>query len=158
GSIFYVVGNALAKVAGDAATARLTVQPYSGTSTFLPLLESGELELGVNNAVDVGLAYHGPSFKIGGRNPFPPTPGIRLVMRVAPSMVAPVVRRDSPVKTIHDVKGKRVTGEYPANLATWYNVYGYLSNAGLSWRDVRVVPVPAVNDGIDALIQGRADV
>jgi len=158
GSILYVVGGAIAKVAADAGTAKLTVQPYSGTSTFLPMLESGELELGVNNAVDVGLAFNGPTYKIGGRNPFPHTPGLRLVMRSAPLMVAPVVRRDSPIKTIHDVKGKRLTGEYPANLAIWYNVFGELSSAGLAWKDVRVIPVAGLNEGVDALIQGRADV
>jgi TRAP transporter TAXI family solute receptor len=158
GSILYVVGSAIAKVTGDAGGARLTVQPYAGTSTFLPLLETGELEFGVNNAVDAGLAYRGPGFKIGGRNPLPHVPGIRLVMRSAPLIVSPLVRRDSPIKTIHDVKGKRVTGEYPANLAIWYNVFGALSSAGLGWKDVRVVPVAGLNEGIDALVQGRADV
>jgi TRAP transporter TAXI family solute receptor len=158
GSVFYAIGSALAKVAGDAGTLRLNVQPYSGTSTFLPLLESGELEFGVNNAVDMGLAYRAPGFKIGGRNPFPPSPGVRLVMRGAPLMVAPLVRKDSPIKIMADVKGKRVTGEYPANLAIWYNMFGELTSAGLNWSDVRVVPVPALNDGIDALVQGRADV
>ena len=77
----------------------------------MPLLDSGELELGVNNAVDMGLAYRGPSFKIGGRNPFPHAPNLRLVMRGAPLMVAPVVRKDSPIKTMADARGKRVTGE-----------------------------------------------
>jgi hypothetical protein len=158
GSVLYAIGNALAKVAGDAGAVKLSVQPYSGTSTFLPLLESGELELGLNNAVDVGLAYRGPSYTIGGRNPFPHVPGIRLVMRVAPLVVAPVVRRDAPMKTVHDVKGKRVTGEYRANLAIWYNIFGELASAGLTWNDVRVVPVAALNDGIDALVQGRTDV
>ena len=37
-------------------------------------------------------------------------------------------------------------------------MFGSLSNAGLTWNDVKVVPVPAVNEGVDALIQGRADV
>jgi TRAP transporter TAXI family solute receptor len=69
-----------------------------------------------------------------------------------------VVRRDSPIKTVADMRGKRVTGEYPANLAIWYNVFGWLASAGMTWNDVRVVPVPALNDGIDALVQGRADV
>jgi hypothetical protein len=27
-----------------------------------------------------------------------------------------------------------------------------------TWNDVKVVPVPAVNEGIDAIVQGRADV
>ena len=158
GSVFYAIGSGLAKLAAETGTVRLSVQPYSGTSTFVPLLESGELELGVNNAVDMGLAYRGPGFKIGGRNPFPHAPALRLVMRGAPLTIAPVVRRDAPLRTMADVKGKRVTGEYPANLAIWYNLFGALSSAGLGWSDVRVVPVPALNDGIDALVQGRADV
>ncbi len=27
---------------------------------------------------------------------------------------APLVRKDSPIRTVHDMRGKRVTGEYPA--------------------------------------------
>jgi TRAP transporter TAXI family solute receptor len=69
-----------------------------------------------------------------------------------------VVRRDSAIKTVSDVKGKRVTGEYPAHLAVWTSVFGSLASGGLTWDDVKVVPVPAVNEGIDALVQGRADV
>ena len=157
GSVFYAIGSGLAKVASDAGTIRIAVQPYAGTSTFIPLLETGELELGVNNAVDMGLAYRGPGFKIGGKNPFPHAPGLRMVMRGSPLMVAPLVRKDSPIKTLQEIKGKRVTGEYPANLAIWYNIFGELTSASLGWSDVRVVPVPALNDGVDALVQGRAD-
>jgi TRAP transporter TAXI family solute receptor len=69
-----------------------------------------------------------------------------------------VVRKDSPLKSIHDVRGNRLTGEYPAHLAVWYTTFASLANGGLTWNDVKVVPVPAVNDGIDALVQGRADV
>ncbi|HEU5320037.1 MAG TPA: hypothetical protein VFX28_04495, partial [Methylomirabilota bacterium] len=136
GSILYAVANGLAKVVSDAGAVRLAVQPYSGTSTFVPLLESGELEFGLNNAVDMGLAYRGPRFTIGGRNEFPHAPGLRLVMRAAPLVVAPLVRRDAPFRTLQDLKGKRVTGEYRANLAIWYNVFGELTSAGLGWNDV----------------------
>jgi TRAP transporter TAXI family solute receptor len=125
---------------------------------MLPLINSGEMEFGVVNAVDMGLAYRGPSFKIGGRNPFPHGPNLRLAMRGSPLMVGLLVRKDSPIKSVHDVKGKRMTGEYPAHLAVWYNMFGHLASAGLTWSDVKVVPVPAVNDGVDALVQGRADV
>jgi TRAP transporter TAXI family solute receptor len=79
-------------------------------------------------------------------------------MRGSPLRSSLIVRKDSPIKTIGDVKGKRVTGEYPAQLAVWYNIFGSLSNGGLTWKDVKVVPVPAVNEGVDALVQGRADV
>jgi TRAP transporter TAXI family solute receptor len=116
------------------------------------------MDFGINNAVDMALAYRGPEFKVGGRNPFPHTANVRLVMRGSPLTGSLVVRKDSPIKSIHEVKGKRVTGEYPAHLAVWYTTFASLANGGLSWNDVKVVPVPAVNDGIDALVQGRADV
>jgi TRAP transporter TAXI family solute receptor len=158
GSLLYSLGSGLAKVVSEAAPYQMTIQPYTGTSTFLPLVDSGEMDFGINNAVDLALSYRGPNYKIGGRNPFPLTPNVRLVMRGSPLMGSLVVRKDSPLKSIHDVKGKRLTGEYPAHLAVWYTTFASLANGGLTWSDVKVVPVPAVNEGIDALIQGRAEV
>jgi TRAP transporter TAXI family solute receptor len=158
GTAYFAVASGLAKVASGAAGTSMTVQPHTGTSTMLPLIDTGEMEFGIVNAVDMGLAYRGPGFKVGGRNPFPHGPNLRLVMRGSPLLVGLLVRKDSPIKSVHDVKGKRMTGEYPAHLAVWYNMFGHLASAGLTWSDVKVVPVPAVNDGVDALVQGRADV
>jgi len=158
GSLFYALASGLAKVVSEASPMQAQVQPYAGTSTFVPLFDSGELELGVVNAVDMGMVYQGQKLKVGGRNPFPHVPSSRLLMRGSPLRSSLIVKKDSPIKTIGDVKGRRVTGEYPAQLAVWYNVFGSLSNGGLTWNDVKVVPVPAVNEGVDALIQGRADV
>jgi uncharacterized protein len=159
GSVFYALASGLAKVVSDGSPMQMAVQPYTGTSTFMPLLNSGELDFGINNFVDLALAYQGPErLKISGRNPFPHIPNVRLVMRGAPFLVGLLVRKDSPIKTIHDIKGKRLTGEYPAQLAVWYNMFGALASAGLTWKDVKVVAVPAANEGVDALIQGRVDV
>ncbi|MBI2468415.1 MAG: TAXI family TRAP transporter solute-binding subunit, partial [Candidatus Rokubacteria bacterium] len=158
GTVFYAVGTGLAKVASEAGKVRMAVQPHTGSSTFIPLLNTGEMEFGVTNAVDMALAHRGPGFQIGGRNPFPHAPNLRLAMRGAPLVVGLLVRKDSPIRTVHDVKGKRITGEYPAHLSVWYNMFGLLASAGLTWQDVRVVPVPAVNEGLEALVQGRADV
>ena len=147
-----------AKIASERGP-QLVVQPYSGTSTFLPLLDTGEVDFGINNAVDMALSYQGPvRLKIGGRNPFQHTPNVRLVMRGSILMTALLVRKDTPMKTIHDIRGKRLTGEYPAQLANWYNLYGFLAGAGMKWEDVQIVPVPGANEGVDALVQGRADV
>src|SRR5574341_450302 len=159
GSVFYALASGLSKVASEGAPFQMVVQPFTGTSTFLPLLNTGEIDFGINNAVDLALSYQGPErLKIGGRNPFQHTPNARLVMRGAILMTAFLVRKDSPIKTIHDIRGKRVTGEYPAQLANWYNVFGFLTGAGMKWENVKIVPVPGVNEGVDALIQGRADV
>ncbi len=159
GTVFYAVASGLAKVISGAGPMQSVVQPYTGTSTFLPLLDNGEIDFGVVNAVDMGLAYQGPArLKVGGRNPFPHVPNTRLLMRGSPLLASLVSKKEGPIKTVYDVKGKRVTGEYPAHLAVWFSVFGSLASGGLTWDDVKVVPVPAVNEGIDALVQGRADV
>ena len=44
GTVFYAVGAGLAKVISGAGPMQSMVQPYTGTSTLLPLLDSGELE------------------------------------------------------------------------------------------------------------------
>lgn len=159
GTVFYALASGLAKVASEGAPFQMVVQPYSGTSTFLPLLDNGELDFGINNAVDMALSYQGAArLKIGGRNPFQHTPNVRLVMRGAILKTALLVRKDAPMKSVLDIRGKRLTGEYPAQLANWYNIFGFLAGAGMSFEDVKIVPVPGANEGVDALIQGRADV
>lgn len=159
GTLFYALASGLAKVIAEATPMQATIQPYTGTTTWLPLVNSGELDFGVINAVDLGMAYVGPErLKVGGRNPHPYSPRIRLVMRGAPLLAGLIVRKDSPIRSVHEIKGKRLTGEYPAQLAIWYNLFGMLASAGLGWNDVKIVPVTNVNDGIDALVQRRADV
>jgi TRAP transporter TAXI family solute receptor len=158
GSVFHVIGSGLTKLAADTGALRMSVQPYAGSSTFLPLVNGGELEFGINTAMDAVLAYRGPDFKVGGRNPFPHAPNLRLVMLGPTLTSAPLVRKDSSIRTVHDMRGRRVTGEYPAALTVWYSLFGALASAGLAWSDVQVVPVPGLNEGIDALVQRRADV
>jgi TRAP transporter TAXI family solute receptor len=159
GTVFYALAGGMASVISGAAPFQAVIQPYTGTSTFLPLLDNGEIDFGIINAVEMNLAYQGPArFKVAGRNPLPHVPNTRLIMRGSPLQVSLVVKKDSTIKTVHDVKGKRVTGEYPANVAIWFHIFTGLASGGLTWNDVKVVPVPAVNEGVDAMVQGRADV
>ena len=107
GTAFYAVSAGLAKVISGAGPMQSMVQPYTGSSTFLPLLDSGEIDFGIVNAVEMNLGYQGPAkLKISGKNPLPHVPNTRLIMRGSPLSVSLVVRKDSPIKTVHDIKGK----------------------------------------------------
>jgi TRAP transporter TAXI family solute receptor len=150
GSIYYAVGSALAKVLSENSGMQVRVQPYSGSSNYIPLLDNGELELGLNNTSDVKLAYRG-------EKPFHPAPNLRLVSIIFPMAVGIVVRNNSDIHRLEDLKGKRVTARYTAQLAVYYNVTSMLASAGVGWSDVQEVPVPGVNEGVQALIEGRAD-
>src|SRR5262249_7994873 len=159
GTVFYALAVGLANVISCAAPLQAQIQPYTWTSTFSTLIDSGESDFGVINDVEMNLAYQGTArFKVAGKNPLPHVPNTRLIMRGSPLQVSLIVKKDSTIKTVNDVKGKRVTGEYPANIAIWFHVFTGLANGGITWNDVKVIPVPAVNDGVDAVVQGRADV
>src|SRR4029078_6766841 len=84
GSLFYSLASGLAKVISEASPMQAQDTPYAGTSTFVAPFESGELELGVVNAVDMGMVYQGQKLKVGGRNPFPHVARSRLIMRGSP--------------------------------------------------------------------------
>lgn len=151
GSLFYAAGSAVAKVLSTGGPIQVRVQPYAGTTVFIPLISSGELEFGVNNTNDVRMAYRG-------LKPFPPAPNIRNVSVLFPLLVGLIVRNNSDIKTLADVKGKRVTGEFKAQLAVYFNVMAILATGNLTWDDVRVVPASNVNEGVQALMEGRVDV
>jgi TRAP transporter TAXI family solute receptor len=159
GTTIYAAAGAISKVVTQASGIQMTVQPYSGATTYFPILNNGELDFGFVSGTDAMMSYQGPlRIRLGGKSQYPHTPNLRLVMRGAPIVVGLLVRKDSAIKTIYDVRGKRVTGEFPAQLNNVNLVFGHLASAGMTWDDVKVIPVAAVNEGIDALVQGRADV
>jgi hypothetical protein len=68
------------------------------------------------------------------------------------------VRKDSPIKSIADLKGKRVPTDYVSQKVIDVLTQGTLANAGLSYSDIQKVPVPNVVGGADEFAQGKADV
>jgi len=159
GTLYYSLASGMAATISQHAPFKAEPVPYSGTSTFLPLLNAGrELDFGVVNGVDMGMAYLGPDkLKIGGKNPFVRSPNVRLVVRGGAMQVGMYVPKNSNIHQARELKGHKVSGEYPAHQAVWYNGLGNLASCGMNWSDVNVVPVPAVNDGFDALKDGRVE-
>jgi TRAP transporter TAXI family solute receptor len=68
------------------------------------------------------------------------------------------VRKDSDIKSVADLKGKRVPSDYVSQRVLDELTKGTLANGGLSYADVQKVPVPNVVGGADALAEGKADV
>jgi TRAP transporter TAXI family solute receptor len=68
-----------------------------------------------------------------------------------------VAAADAGIKTIKDVKGKRVTWVKGAP-ALNFNMSAFLAFAGLTWNDVQKVVVPGWKQSAEAVINGQADV
>lgn len=150
GTLSYATGTALAKVLSEHINVRTNVVPTSGDSVLLPLVHGGEAELGIANVLEVVNAYNGAE---RGRK----QDKLRVLSVMYPLKVGFFVKKDSDIKSIADLKGKRVTHGYTALGSISVIVDGLLANGGLSRDDVRQVTVPNVIRGADDFAAGRAD-
>lgn len=152
GSTFYTVGSGVAVVANKHSGLKVIVRPYAGPAAYAPVLNSGEVALGVMSASSAYQAFSGKNEqKTAYRN-------LRLVRAGSASlMLGFLVRKDGPIKTYADLKGKRISSDFGGHLAIANSVRASLKIAGYTWDDVTAIPVSGANDGIDALVAGRLD-
>jgi len=151
GSLFYAVSAGVASILSEAMPVNIRPRPMGGTTQFVPLMHTGELELGVNNIHDVRMAYYGIA-------PWKQYTGMRAIAPLIRLQSAMVVRNNGPIKVLADAKGQRITGNYSAHLISLLTTQALLANAGLRYEDFRQVPVTSHVEGIKALQEGRADI
>ena len=130
------------------------VQPSSGTGTMIPLVNSGEIDIGFANTLELWDAFHGK-----GTFDKRPNPNLRTVGGDLPDQVGLFVRADLPIKTIKDMKGKTVVLRLyqPGN----HQAHGRRhagDRGGLTAADLKTVLVPNLVRGVDELMSGRVDI
>lgn len=151
GFFTYSAGAAIAKVASDNGLA-LRVQPYGGTSAYVPAVNAKEIEFGLANELETSFAVTGTEIYKD-----KPQADVRVVAILTPLYSVLFVRKDSDIKTIADLKGKRVTTDYVSQRVLDVLMQGTLANAGLSYSDIKKVPVPNVVGGANEFAEGKAD-
>ena len=148
----HAIASALAAVASKVTPISGKVQPYNGPNAWMPLLENGEIEMGIINILDSYMAASGTGdYK-------KPNPSLRLISGgVFPFTVGLFVRDKSDIKQIADLKGKRMAWDYGGHAInqTWQNAA--METAGLKATDVVQVRVSNLNDGVRAVPEGKVD-
>lgn len=165
GSVFNAVGTGLAKVATDDGPIRVIVQPFSGPPAWIPSMSrDGKPDLGIINVSEAWQAYTGkltpeplPAGAPKLKARYGPHPNLRLLMLGTNLSLGILVRNDSSIKSLADLKGKRLTWNFPAFPANILSGLATLSTAGVSIKDIKTVPVPEVVSGVRALMEGRVD-
>jgi uncharacterized protein len=152
GTTFNTIGSGVAVVANKYSAIRVVVRPYAGPAAYAPVVNSGEVALAVMSASSAYQAFSGHNEeKTAYRN-------LRLIRAGSASlMLGFLVRKDGPIKTFADLKGKRVSSDFGGHLAIANSLEASLKIAGYTWKDVTAVPVSGANDGIDALVANRLD-
>jgi uncharacterized protein len=148
GTLNHTTGSAIAKVLKEKANINALVQPTAGEAVLIPLVGRGEAELGIANILEVVNAT-----LAGGKQP-----DLRLIGSVHALRVAFWVRKDQPMKTIADLKGKRVPLGFSAMRTIDVLVKAMLATGGLTEKDISPVLVPNVIRDADDFISGASDV
>ena len=100
---------------------------------YLPLLQRGEIALGLNTGIDSYVAYRGlPPYENAMSN-------LRLLGMMFPLRIMYMVRADSDMRSVEDLRGKRVVIIFRANAALEQLHLGILATGGISVDDVQPV-------------------
>ena len=154
GSFFNVVGTAVATVVGRHAPMKTTVKPMAGPSAWYPLLITQEIDLGVLNNWDAEKGYLGEFVyeKLSKGKGFP----VRLIAISVNNAIGLSVAADSGIYKYSDLKGKRVAGNLPTP-SLQLQTEALLLNGGVTWSEIKPIPVSSVAEGVKAVIEGRSD-
>ncbi|PHR92512.1 MAG: C4-dicarboxylate ABC transporter substrate-binding protein [Blastopirellula sp.] len=152
GSLAYATGAAIAKVVSDNTELKARVIPQGGPVVTIPLVSSGELEFSISNAIPLAFAQSGKAmFK--GR----PQPGAKMVAAFFNLNVGFFVKKDSSIKSIADLKGKKISTQFVKQKNLALIGRAILATAGLTFDDVDGVPVPNGVRGVEDFIAGKID-
>lgn len=146
GSLNHTTASAVAKVMKEKAGVNMLVQPTAGDQVIVPMVSRGEAEIGITNILEMA------NFVEGGKNP-----DLRVIGFVHALRTAFWVRKDAPMQTIGDLKGKRVAAGYSAMRTIDQISRAMLATANLTEKDVQPVMVPNVTRSADDFMSGASD-
>ncbi len=151
GSVYFLLGSGFAKLFQEELGIQIKRQ---APCRFLGLSAadgSRRITLGVNSSLDSGMAW-------GGIAPYKKaTKKVRSIARVWILPYAYMAKESSGIKTLADLKGKRVVVKFKTNVSLAQANRTILSTAGLTEKDVTPVESGGVVASIGMVVQGRVD-
>jgi hypothetical protein len=154
GSLFYAQSQAIGAVIGKHTDIRVDVLPQSPT-VYFPMFMTQEADIGLSSPIEADFAARavGPYDGVNGGEGYP----LNTLMIGSPIRLSIVVRGNAGIETLADLKGKRVVADYGAFAGSSITAEAALANAGLTTDDIEVVSVSSYPEGVNAVIEGRAD-
>lgn len=155
GTLVNSMGTGLATVLSKYLGSEVKVMPTTGPAEWLPMIATGEIDLGVLNNWDAQMGRLG-------KEDYQATTGgkgapIYLLTSGTPALNGVVVAEGSGIRQGQDLKGKRYVGTYTGSGGITAQARAALANFGLTPSDVKMISVPGVEAGVRAIIEGRAD-
>lgn len=146
-------GAAISRLISKKTDLQMRVQPYGGSSAYVPLVSGGMLEFALANELETAQAVKGAGIYEGRSQP-----NLKVAALLQPFRVAVYTRKDSDIQTLKDLQGKRVPSGWVSQKIIGVLMNGTLANAGLTYDDVVKVPAPNVVSAANDFAAGKTDV
>jgi uncharacterized protein len=146
GSVNHTTSSAIAKVLKEKGGINTLVQPTAGETVIIAIVGRGEADFGMANAPEIGAAIASNEQR-----------NLRMIGAVYTLKTGFWVRKDSNMRTVADLRGKRVTMGYSAMRALDPLSRAILATGGLTEKDIKPVLVPNVVRSADDFAAGAAD-
>ena len=152
GTLYNATGSGIAKVLTKHTKYRVVVRAFGGPDAYIDAMNRGEYDFTAISSNSAWFDYNGKTkSKRMTRN-------LRILRSGSGALrLSFVVYDDSDIKGYPDLRGHRVTSDFGGHAAINPIVTGALATAGLTWHDVRPVPVTGALDSPRALGAGRVD-
>lgn len=139
-------GQAMLEAAGlDKTPYKVEFHVMQGGNLVLEAMAAGQLDLGTGSQIPpifASQAQNGGNLKI-------------IATKKSSTLQQElVVRANSPLKSVQDLKGKKVA--YVKSTTAHYFLAKMLENAGVAWTDVDTIAL-STSDGLSALLTGEVD-
>ena len=152
--VYYPLGVALSQIYSKAIPGSKTaVQATKASAENLNLLQAGRGEAAISLGDSLSDAWQGKeeaSFKV-------PLKKLRTIAALYPNYIHFVAAADSGIKTLADIKGKRISVGAPKS-GTELNVREILKAAGISYKDFSKVEYLSYAESVELMKNRQLDV
>ncbi len=151
--VYYPMGVALSQLYAKAIPeAKVAVQATKASAENLNLLQAGRGEIGFTLGDALSDAWKGDE-EAGFKTPLKK---LRAVAGIYPNYIQIVASADSGIKTLADLKGKRVSVGAPKS-GTELNARAILKAAGLSYKDLSKVEYLSFGESVELMKNRQLD-
>jgi TRAP transporter TAXI family solute receptor len=150
GSLSYAIAAAVAKVIGDKTDLTMRAIGVGGSNIYIPQVNQNKLQMSTSAAPDAIFALSGTGSFDGRKNP-----NLRILARLLEFQVGFMVKKDSKITSLSGFKGQNFPSGFTAQKLVGTLVSAAFATEGMSFSDIKGVPVPNFVRGTDEMVAGR---
>lgn len=152
GAVSQITATISKAVSEHAPGIQMRKQTMGGTQQYIPVVNAGELGFGISNISQYHMAQTGTGLSKGTKYN-----SLRIITTMMKFTVSPVVGVKSGIKSVADLKGKRIASGFKGSPLFHYITSGALATESLTYKDVKQVPQVGLVQHWRAFISGKTD-